>query len=270
MLFMAPVARWQRDERGLRLAAIAAILAQDDSGATMPKGKPGKGFKAELAAKPASPGARGAERRLRPVPERAESARPAPQSDAMRLAAEVERLERELAAARKQMAALEARADIDPLTGLPNRRAFERELVRSLAYVKRHGTSAALLYLDLDDFKGVNDRDGHAAGDAVLAAVASVLKRHVRASDVVARLGGDEFALLLWNCDESNALAKALALEEAIGRTTASHKRATLTVEASVGSAVLLPLDQPAETLVRADGAMYARKAARRRAHAAE
>ena len=119
----------------------------------------------------------------------------------MRLAAEVERLERELAAARSQMAALEARADVDPLTDVLNRRGFERELKRSLAYVKRYGPSAALLYLDLDGFKAVNDRHGHAAGDAVLKAVAMVLSRHVRASDVVARLGGDEFAVLLWNID---------------------------------------------------------------------
>src|SRR5262245_14065263 len=74
------------------------------------------------------------------------------------LAAEVERLERELAAARAQVAELAARADTDPLTGIANRRGFERELKRSLAYVKRYGASAALLYLDLDDFKRVNDR----------------------------------------------------------------------------------------------------------------
>ena len=75
-----------------------------------------------------------------------------PRATAMRLAAEVERLERELAAARSQMAALEARADVDPLTDVLNRRGFQRELKRSLAYVKRYGPSAALLYLDLDGF----------------------------------------------------------------------------------------------------------------------
>ena len=169
----------------------------------MPKAKPGRG--AKPAVKPRS---RAPERRP-PAP--VDAATQAPRrrrSDAMRLAAEVERLERELAVARSQMAALEARADIDPLTDLPNRRAFERELVRSLAYVKRHGTDATLLYVDLDDFKRVNDRHGHSAGDAVLRAVASVLGRHVRASDVVARIGGDEFAVLLWNCAEANALAK--------------------------------------------------------------
>ena len=155
------------------------------------------------------------------------------------------------------------------LTDLFNRRAFERELARSLAYVKRHGASAALLYLDLDDFKRVNDRHGHSAGDAMLRAVTSVLGRDVRESDVVARIGGDEFALLLWGCDEANAAAKALTLESAIDRTTATHEGAMLTVGASVGAVPLLPLDRPAETMERADRAMYARKATRRAAHAA-
>src|SRR5690348_9772624 len=121
-------------------------------------------------------------------------------AEAMQLAAEVARLERELAEARVQMAELAARAEIDPLTDVLNRRGFERELKRSLAYVKRYGASAALIYIDLDGFKLVNDQHGHTAGDAVLKAIAMVLSRHVRASDLVARLGGDEFALLLWNC----------------------------------------------------------------------
>jgi diguanylate cyclase (GGDEF)-like protein len=230
----------------------------------MPKGKPRGGVRTKVAIKPARE--RTPERRQRVAAERAKAAKRSKRSDAALLAAEVERLVQQLAAARWQLAALEARADIDPLTGLTNRRAFERELARSLAYVKRHGTPAALLYLDLDDFKRVNDRHGHSAGDALLRAVASVLGRHVRESDVVARIGGDEFALLLWNCEEANAAAKALALEAAIGRTTVTHDGATLTIGASVGTAVLLPLDQPAETIERADRAMYARKAARRAA----
>jgi hypothetical protein len=93
-------------------------------------------------------------------------------SQAMRLVAEVERLECELAAMRAQVAALEACAEIDPLTNLANRRGFERELKRACAYVKRYGTSAALIYVDLDDFKRVNDRHGHVAGDAMLRGVA--------------------------------------------------------------------------------------------------
>jgi diguanylate cyclase (GGDEF)-like protein len=235
----------------------------------MPKGKPGRGVRTKPTSKPARADARRAERRQRGPAQDAKAARRPGRSDAALLAAEVERLEQELAAARAQVLALEARADIDPLTDLPNRRAFERELVRSLAYVKRHGADAALLYLDLDDFKRVNDRHGHSAGDAVLRAVTSVLGRHVRESDVVARIGGDEFALLLWGCDEENAAAKALVLEAAIDRTTATHAGAALDVGASVGAAALLPVDQPADALARADRAMYARKAARRAAHKA-
>ena len=199
------------------------------------------------------------EHELREAPPRAR------RSAAMRLAAEVERLEQELAAARIQMAALEARADVDPLTDVLNRRGFERELKRSLAYVKRYGPTAALLYVDLDGFKSVNDRHGHAAGDAVLKAVTMVLIRHVRASDVVGRLGGDEFAVLLWNISEADALRKALAIEAALAGTTATHAGATLSVGASVGTAPLLPLDRPADVLERADRAMYERKAARNR-----
>jgi diguanylate cyclase (GGDEF)-like protein len=201
-------------------------------------------------------------RRLRAPAERVEAPRRPARSLAMRLAAEVERLEQELAAARAQMAALAARAEIDPLTDIVNRRGFERELKRACAYVKRYGSSAALIYLDLDGFKRVNDQHGHLAGDAVLKAVAMVLTRHIRASDLAARIGGDEFAVLLWQCSEADAQAKAMALEMAIARTTATHAGARLAVGASAGATMLLPLDQPADVVGRADRAMYARKKA--------
>jgi diguanylate cyclase (GGDEF)-like protein len=191
-------------------------------------------------------------------------------SVAMRLAEEVDRLELELAAAHTRMAALEARAEIDALTDLVNRRGLERELKRALAYVKRYGTSAVLVYLDLDGFKSVNDRHGHAAGDAVLKAVAMVLTRQVRASDLVARLGGDEFVVLLWNLAEADAQPKARSLEAAVSRMTAAHGDATLSVGASAGNTMLWPLDTPATVLERADRAMYIRKTSRRSAIAAD
>src|SRR5262252_1462177 len=162
------------------------------------------------------------------------------------------------------MAALEARADTDPLTGLLNRRGFERELSRMLAQVKRHGTTAALIYLDLDGFKPVNDRHGHAAGDAVLTAVAVALTRAVRSSDVVARLGGDEFAVLLSHLTAADAQRKGRALEAVVAAATATHAGATLAVGAAAGTAWLLAGDAPADVLARADRAMYARKAAKR------
>ena len=180
---------------------------------------------------------------------------------AIRLAAEVERLAAELEASRGRIGELEARIDVDPLTETLNRRGFERELKRSLAYVKRYGASAVLIYLDLNDFKPVNDRHGHAAGDAVLKTIAAALVRCVRASDVVARIGGDEFAVLLWNLTATDALAKAAALEAAVYATPVRWRTSTLVVGASAGAAFIGPLDTPAEVLARADAAMYARKA---------
>jgi diguanylate cyclase (GGDEF)-like protein len=186
---------------------------------------------------------------------------------AIELAAEVERLAGELEASRARIGAIEARIDVDPLTETLNRRGFERELKRSLAYVKRYGASAALVFLDLDDFKPVNDRHGHAAGDAMLKAIAAVLVRNVRASDVVARIGGDEFVVLLWNMRDADAAAKAAALEAAVYATPLRRGASTLVVGASAGVAFIGPLDTPAEVLARADAAMYARKAERRERH---
>jgi diguanylate cyclase (GGDEF)-like protein len=181
----------------------------------------------------------------------------------VRLAAEVERLAGELKASQTRISELEARIDVDPLTETLNRRGFERELKRSLAYVKRYGVSAALVYLDLDGFKPVNDRHGHAAGDAVLKAVAASLIRKVRTSDIVARIGGDEFVVLLWNVTEDEAAAKAEALEAAVYATPVRWSASTLVVGASAGVAPIGPLDAPADLLGRADAAMYARKAQR-------
>src|SRR5262249_32660235 len=147
--------------------------------------------------------------------EAAKAPRPPARAIVMRLAAEVDALAAQLKDSRARIQDLETRVDVDPLTDVLNRRGFERELKRSLAYVKRYGASAALIYVDLDGFKPVNDRHGHGAGDLVLKAIAAALLRNVRASDVVARMGGDEFAVLLWNVNGSDAAAKAAALEAA-------------------------------------------------------
>ena len=165
----------------------------------MPKNETRQGRPVKADAAPARPRAAVAERRIRPPAESADAPIRPTRAAALRLAAEVERLELELAAARSEIVALAAHVDTDPLTGVLNRRGFERELKRALAYLKRYDTSAALLFVDLDRFKAINDSHGHAAGDAVLRAVAMVIARQVRASDLVARLGGDEFVVLLWN-----------------------------------------------------------------------
>jgi diguanylate cyclase (GGDEF)-like protein len=185
-------------------------------------------------------------------------------STAARLAAEVARLAAQLEQARAQISDLEAKVDIDPLTELLNHRGFERELKRSVAYIKRYGTSAALVCLALDGFNQVNERHGRAAADAVLKAVAAALVGHVRASDVVARIGGDKFVVLLWNVSKPAAVAKAAALERAIYATPVQWAASTLVVGASAGFALIGALDLPSDLLARADIAMRAREEARR------
>jgi diguanylate cyclase (GGDEF)-like protein len=180
------------------------------------------------------------------------------------LLAENERLKRELAVARARVGELEARADIDPLLDILNRRGFERELKRALSHVKRYGTQAALMFVDLDGFKAINDRYGHGTGDALLKSVARELIGHVRASDIVGRIGGDEFGVLVWRVEEPQAIAKARDLEAVIGRVAMTHGRAQVTVAASIGVATLVEDMTPADIIAAADQAMYARKDERR------
>jgi diguanylate cyclase (GGDEF)-like protein len=190
-----------------------------------------------------------------------------PTSETMRpdeLRAEVDRLREELIWAKCKISELEERADVDPLLDIFNRRGFERELKRSIAYVARYGTDAALIYIDLDGFKPVNDQHGHRAGDAVLKAVARTLTSHVRASDVVARLGGDEFAVVLWNVGVDTAAAKARELEMLIEQTIIPYGPERLSVGASAGIVPLRPDMGAAQVLDAADQAMYARKKARK------
>jgi diguanylate cyclase (GGDEF)-like protein len=180
------------------------------------------------------------------------------------LRAEVRRLSAELAGAHKHIAELEARADVDSLLDILNRRGFERELARAISHVGRYGTPAALMFIDLDGFKAVNDRHGHAAGDALLKAVAAELTRHVRASDIVGRLGGDEFGVLMWHVDSARAEAKARELERLIERLAVAHSGAALSVGASAGIAPLAAGTGPRDLIDSADKAMYARKRERR------
>jgi diguanylate cyclase (GGDEF)-like protein len=121
-----------------------------------------------------------------------------------------------------------------------------------------------LILLDVDRLKPVNDAFGHAAGDQVLKAIAEVLTRQVRASDVVGRLGGDEFGLLLWNLTETDARAKAAALEADIDGLTFSFGGQNVGAGASAGVAILGPHSEAVRALEEADSAMYVRKAQRR------
>ena len=193
-----------------------------------------------------------------------DTAKPDREDAGAALLAEIARLKTELIAAEWKIAELEQRADVDPLLDILNRRGFERELARSLAYVKRYGTAAMLMFIDLDGFKAINDRHGHAAGDTLLKAVAGLLIENVRASDMVARLGGDEFGVLLWHFDAAQAAPKARELEAVIASMRVPHASAQLSVGASVGIAALAPDADAAAVIETADRAMYARKKERR------
>jgi diguanylate cyclase (GGDEF)-like protein len=169
-------------------------------------------------------------------------------------------LEAELATARAKIAELESKIESDPLLDVLNRRGFERELKRALSYVQRYRSSNALVFIDLDNFKAVNDCYGHLAGDDVLKRVCAAITRVLRASDIVARFGGDEFAILLWNLSEESAHAKALALEQLIGALDIRCSGRSVKIGASAGVAMLRHADRLADVMARADASMYARK----------
>ena len=207
--------------------------------------------------------------RLRPqtdtaAPLRAEVARM--HADVARMRAEVARLQAALAEVEVEKAGLEALAHQDPLTGLLNPRGFLRDLARAISYTGRYGTPAALLIVDLDRFKPINDRWGHPAGDRALRHVAELLAGHLRASDSLARLGGDEFAILIWQADAAVARLKGLALEMVLAETPMAIGPVAIEVSASIGSTPVAEGDDPGTALARADRAMYARKQGRRTA----
>jgi diguanylate cyclase (GGDEF)-like protein len=170
--------------------------------------------------------------------------------------AEVERLKRALAQA-------EQLADRDALTGLLNRRGFERALGGALASFRRYRSDAALVYIDLDGFKAVNDQFGHAAGDETLKMVAQILSSGVRESDIIARLGGDEFAVVLNRAGRAAAEAKAEQLAKAVHDAPAG---AGGPIRLSYGVRVFEPGMEAAQLLAEADAAMYVRKGGQRRA----
>lgn len=156
-------------------------------------------------------------------------------------------------------------ADHDPLTELVSRRRFQEEFDHELAEARRYGFQGAVLFVDMDDFKRVNDKLGHGAGDKLLASLARSVRRRLRDSDLISRLGGDEFAILLRHVDLDRAQAVAGQLVSAIAGHSIKVKGHAVRTTASIGIA-LFP-DHGAtsrELLVHADSAMYQAKAAGR------
>ncbi len=182
------------------------------------------------------------------------------------LEASLEVLLRRERATREQV---ELAAATDALTGLANRPAFSARLAEALARVRASGRAAALLFLDLDDFKSVNDTLGHLAGDSLLRAVGQRLRAAARDSDLVARVGGDEFVVLLDDLDPATAEATAKAVAKRVEACFSDPFLLVgreLQVEASVGVALFPAQAQDEqELLALADRAMYAVKRRRKR-----
>jgi diguanylate cyclase (GGDEF)-like protein len=181
-----------------------------------------------------------------------------------RLLTEIDELRGEVGRLKSHLTETEKLADHDVLTPLLNRRAFLRELGRTIAFVQRYGSIASLVYLDLDGFKAVNDRFGHAGGDAALKAVAARLAANVRETDVVGRIGGDEFGVILAQADAVAAEAKAEQLAKAIESEPVQSGEWMMPLHLSWGVRQVEADVLPDDLLAQADEAMFASK--RRRA----
>jgi len=193
----------------------------------------------------------------------ADNDRPTP-DDPGALARENAELRAELGRLQARLEEMEGLADRDALTPLFNRRALVRELVRTRDFAGRYGAPASLAYFDLDGLKAINDRFGHAAGDAALKAVAAQLLGHIRGSDVAGRMGGDEFAVILAQSNGFQAEAKAEALAAAIAASPVEGLPAAMQVKVSWGVAEIRPDAEPEAVIAEADAAMYAKRAGRR------
>jgi|JFJP01.1.fsa_nt_gi PAS domain S-box/diguanylate cyclase (GGDEF) domain len=153
-------------------------------------------------------------------------------------------------------------ASHDALTGLINRRRFEQHLVEAIASVQKSNQQHALCYLDLDQFKVVNDTAGHVAGDELLRQITALLQKGVRANDMLARLGGDEFGLLLTQCPLSQAAKIAESLKDLVHQFRFIWNSKTFIIGVSIG---VVAIDQTGQDLMEvlgsADAACYAAKA---------
>ena len=155
----------------------------------------------------------------------------------------------------------------DPLTGLPNRRAFETALNREFSRAKRHSQNLSLVFLDLDNFKQINDRHGHDAGDDALIYVADTLQSIVREEDMVARFAGDEFVIILPETSTGKSEKLMHRIQQFLKRHPLNYKDIHIHISLSYGiTAASDPgIDNPSELLKKSDERLYAEKERKRR-----
>lgn len=182
--------------------------------------------------------------------------------DVERLVEEIGRLRAHVAQLEQRVEQLDQLAHQDSLIDLPNRRGFLRELERLIARAKRYDAKGAMLFVDVDGLKAINDSFGHRAGDEALIQVAGLLASGIRKSDVCARIGGDEFGILLESADEKSAHETAGRLIDLVAGWELLHNGNELPLSVAIGVG-LIQADDTAETVMaRADQEMYRRKAA--------
>ena len=182
--------------------------------------------------------------------------------DVQRLVGVIARLRAQVAQLQQRVEQLDHLAHQDSLIDLPNRRGFLRELDRIIARAGRYDAKAALLFVDVDGLKAINDSFGHRAGDEALIQVAGLLSSGVRKSDMVARIGGDEFGILLENADEASAHETASRLIDLIAGCEFVHDGDELPLSVAIGVGLIEATDTAATVMARADEEMYRRKAA--------
>ena len=181
--------------------------------------------------------------------------------DAMMLLDEIERLRSQLTSYESRLAELDRLAHRDTLVDLPNRRSFLLSLEQLIARVDRYGGPAAMLFVDVDGLKAINDEFGHVAGDKALVEVARLLVASVRKADFVGRLAGDEFGILLEHADELSAWQMALRVVETVDECQFCIKDVCLPLSVAIGVGMIQPGDTPEAVFARADKEMYRIKA---------
>ena len=176
----------------------------------------------------------------------------------------VEEISSHLKDQNKRIAELENLATTDALTRVLNRRGFEECLTHELSVARRHGVGGVLIFVDLDEFKPINDTFGHAAGDEVLRTVSNLLRGHIRDTDYIGRLGGDEFAILLPRSNKRNGVKRAEDLDRKLNNAYAAWDNNQIAIKASCGVHMYAAQAEVKELLEAADAAMYKIKQERR------
>ncbi|MGC8721390.1 MAG: diguanylate cyclase [Caldisericaceae bacterium] len=157
---------------------------------------------------------------------------------------------------KEQIKELAQKSFVDELTGIPNRRFFNRTLEMKVTEFERYGTVFGLLFIDIDDFKSINDSYGHIAGDRVLKMVANTLSLNVRSSDLVARWGGEEFLVIVQRVEDSLLLKIAEKLRILVMHSGLSYQNDSISVTVSIGGTIFKKGDTPESIVKRADDLM--------------